>query len=126
MDFKGGSFAQIQETKPKQTTLKWGEGGQYFQKRRFSSSTFVRDCGHLHASPNRSMVCSYCLTFLEGTAVFTKGSKLTASSETYLFSTDWIKSPNSLKGVPVPHIPRRFMYAIFFGSDAPANNIELC
>lgn len=37
----------------------------------------------------------------------------------YLLSTAWIKSLNSLKGVPSPHIPRRDMYAMFLGSEAP-------
>ena len=37
----------------------------------------------------------------------------------YLFSTDCRNSLKSLKAVPGPHRPSLFMYAIFFGSDAP-------
>lgn len=39
----------------------------------------------------------------------------------YLRSTACIKSLNSLKGVPIPQSPRRVMYAMFLGSDAPAH-----
>lgn len=37
----------------------------------------------------------------------------------YLFSTADIKSGNLINGVPGPHIPKRTIYAILRGSDAP-------
>lgn len=42
-----------------------------------------------------------------------------SSHHPHLFSTALMKSVNSGNGVPFPQIPKRTMYAMFFGSEAP-------